>query len=204
MTGCKPNFESGGALADGGEAKLNSFIWVVWDESCGEIGVGRRGARRKFAGAVREQEARGLARGGLPLFLGFSSERRFHGSRGGGKAWRCRNHVGDGRLGFRDQGGGRVNQTAGDFRGTHGRRLQGLMVIEHPAGEHGFGGLLDPLIDQNGNFLPQVRSMVEAREFKALQRGARSRLQIVEGRGESSYGHGQSSNLKGWAERAGH
>jgi hypothetical protein len=29
-------------------------------------------------------------------------------------------------------------------------------------------------------------------------------LQIVEGRGESSYGHGQSSNLKGWAERAGH
>ena len=204
MTGCKPNFESGGALADGGAAKLNSFNWVVWDESCGEIGVGRREARRKFAGAVREQEARGLAGGGLPLFLGFSSERRFHGSRGGGKAWRCRNHVGDGRLGFREQGGGRVNQTAGDFRGTHGRRLQGLMVIEHPAGEHGFGGLLDPLIDQNGNFLPQVRSMVEAREFKALQRGARSRLQIVEGRGESSYGHGQSSNLKGWAERAGH
>jgi hypothetical protein len=204
MTGCKPNFESGGRISRRGRGKTQFFQLGCLGRIVREIGVGRREARRKFAGAVREQEARGLAGGGLPLFLGFSSERRFHGSRGGGKAWRCRNHVGDGRLGFREQGGGRVNQTAGDLRGTHGRRLQGLMVIEHPAGEHGFGGLLDPLIDQGGNFLPQVRSMVEAREFKALQRGARSRLQIVEGRGESSYGHGQSSNLKGWAERAGH
>jgi hypothetical protein len=44
MTGCKPNFESGGALADGGAAKLNSFNWVVWDESCERLEWG--GAKR--------------------------------------------------------------------------------------------------------------------------------------------------------------
>jgi len=183
---------------------MNCLIWVLCDEARGEIGVGQRAARRKLANPVQEQEARGSAGGGLPLFLGFSSERRLDGSRGGGKARRRRNNIGDGQLGFREQGGGRVDQTSSDFRGRHGRRLQGLVMIEHPTGEHGFGGFLDPLIDQDSNFLPQVGSVVEAREFKALQRGARSRLQIVEGRGESRYGHGQSSDLKGWAERVGH
>ena len=204
MTGCRANFESGSAWGDGSQRKFNSFNWVVCEEACGKIGMGWRGVRRKFAGAARERESRGSAGGGLPLFLGFSSERRFHGSCGGGKARGRGNNLGDGRWGFREQGGGRVDQTPGDFGGRHGRRLQGLMVIEHPAGEHGFGGLLNPLIDQSGDFLPQVCSVVEAREFKALQRGARSRLQIVERRGESSQGHGQSSNLEGWAERAGH
>lgn len=165
-----------GHISQSGGTKFNSYVWVPCDEACREIGVGRREVRRKFIGSAQEREARGSAGGGLPLFLGFSSERRLHGSRGGGKARRRGNHVGDGRLGFREQGGGRVNQTSSDFRGRHGRQLQGFMVIEHPAGEHGFGGLLDPLIDQSGNFLPQVGSVVEAREFKALQRGARGRL----------------------------
>jgi hypothetical protein len=70
------------------------------------------------------------------------------------------------------------------------------MVIEHPAREHGFGRLLDPLIDQGGNFMPQIGSMVEPCQLEALQRGARSRLQIVERRSESRNGHGQSSDLR--------
>ena len=75
------------------------------------------------------------------------------------------------------------------------------MVIEHPAGDHRFGRLLDPLIDQGGNFLAQVGGMVEAREFKTLQGRARRRLQVVEGRSEARNGHDQSSDRNGWSER---
>ena len=70
------------------------------------------------------------------------------------------------------------------------------MVIEHPSREDRFECLLDPLIDQGGNFLPQIRGVVEARQLKTLQRGARSCLQIVKRRSESRYGHGQSTNLR--------
>ena len=75
------------------------------------------------------------------------------------------------------------------------------MVIEHPSGEQGFGRFLDPLIHQGGNFLPQVRGVVEMNQFITLQRCARSRLQIIERRSESRYGHGQSSNLRAGPKR---
>jgi hypothetical protein len=70
------------------------------------------------------------------------------------------------------------------------------MVIQHPSSEHRFGRFLYPLIDQGTNFLPQIRRVIEPGELKTLQRGARSRLQIVERRSESRYGHGQSSILR--------
>lgn len=70
------------------------------------------------------------------------------------------------------------------------------MVIEHPAGEHGFGGFLDPLVDEGGDFLAQVGGVVEAGELEALQGSAGSRLEIVERRSESGNGHGQSSSVK--------
>ena len=43
-------------------------------------------------------------------------------------------------------------------------------MIEHPSGEQGFGGLLDPLVDQGGDFLAQIGGMIEARQLKTLQR----------------------------------
>lgn len=152
---------------------------------------------RELAGEAGERAARRSTSCGLPLFWGFAGERIFHGGGGSGKARRRGNDVGNGRGGIREKGGERVDQTAHDFRGRQRRRLQRLVVIEHPAGEQRFGRLLDPLIDQNGNFLAQVGGMVEAREFKTLQGRARRGLQVIEGRSEARNGHGQSSDLKG-------
>ena len=143
-----------------------------------------------------DRTARRSTGSGLPLFLRFSLNRSFHGGARIGKAWRRRSDFGQGRFGFREQGGGLVEERADHFGGRYGRGLQGLVVIQQPSSEHGLGRLLDPLVDQDGNFLPQVGSVVEARQLKTLQRGARSRLEIVERRGKPRYGHGQSSDLR--------
>ena len=84
-----------------------------------------------------------------------------------------------------------------------GEGLQGLVVVEHPSGEQGFGGFLDPLVDQRGDFLTQVGGVIEPSEFKTLQRGARGRLQIIERRSKPRDSHGQSSDLRAGADRAG-
>ena len=99
------------------------------------------------------------------------------------------------------QGGGRVDQGADDFGVGHGGGLQGLVVVEHPSGEQGFGGFLDPLVDEDGNFLAQVGGMVEPREFKALQGGARGRLQIVEGRSKPEIWSWPKLQSKGWGRK---
>jgi hypothetical protein len=74
--------------------------------------------------------------------------------------------------------------------------LQGLMVIEHPSSEHGRRRFLDPLIDQCSNFPSEICGVIQARQLKTLQRGARSRLQVIEWRSEARNGHGQRSNLE--------
>ena len=161
-----------------------------------KIGLCRRSGRLSFAGAEHERVPRRSAGGGLPLFLRLSGDRSFHGCAGSGKTWRRGNDFGCRRLGFREQGGGRVDKSSDQFGRRNRRGLQGLMVIEHPSREQRFGGLLDPLIHQGGNFMPQICSVVEPSQLKTLQRGARSGLQVVERRSESRYGHGQSSNLR--------
>lgn len=75
-------------------------------------------------------------------------------------------------------------------RGWNGGGLQGFVMVEHPAGQHGFGAFLDPLVDQGGNFGPKVGRVVQTSELKTLQRGARGGLQVVERRRESRDGHG--------------
>lgn len=176
--------------------KFIAFIGDFAGKARGKIGVAWRFACREAAGSGMERPWRGSACCGLPLFLRFSGNRSFHGGARIRKARRRGNNVGYGRLRFREQSGGRVEHCADHFGGSHGRRLQGLMMVEHPTGEHGFGGLLDPLVHQGGNFLAQIRRMVEPGQLKALQRGARGRLQIVERRSESRYGHDQGSNQR--------
>jgi hypothetical protein len=156
----------------------------------------RRFVHRGLAGLVRNVALRCSACGGLSLFLGFSGDRSFHGGARRDKARGRGKHVGDGRFGFREQSGDRVNQRVHQLGGRQGRGLQGLVVIEHPPGEQRLRGLLYPLIHKRGDFLTQIRGVIEACEFITLQRSARSRLQIVERRSEPRYGHGQSSNLR--------
>lgn len=155
---------------------FTAFIWGVAEKALGKIGVAWRFACREAADSGMERPRRRSACCGLPLFLRFSGNRSFHGGARIRKTWRRGNNVGHGRLRFREQSGWRVEHRADHFGGSHGGRLQGLMMIEHPTGEHGFGRLLDPLVHQGGNFLAQIRGVVEACQLKTLQRGARSCL----------------------------
>jgi hypothetical protein len=137
--------------------------------SRGKVGVAWRVACRKVAGSEMQRPWRRSACGGLPLFLRFSGDRCFHGGARIRKARRGRDDLGQRRLGFREQCGERVEHRADHFGGGHGRGLQGLVVIEHPSGEHGFGRFLDPLVDQGGNFLTEIRGVVQACQLKTLQ-----------------------------------
>jgi len=67
-------------------------------------------------------------------------------------------------------------------------------MIEHPAGQHRFGTLLDPLVDECGDFVTEVGGVVEPGKFKALQGRAGRGLQVVQRRCESRHGHGLGSN----------
>lgn len=175
-------------------------LWRLGQTGSRTLGVAWRLARRGLLGDGQRRLLGRSASGRLPLLLWFSGDRSFHGGARRGKAWRRRNEFRNGRLGFGKQRGDWVDQSANHVGGRHRRRLQGFMVIEHPSGEHGFRRLLNPLIDQGGYFLPQIRGVIEPRQLKTLQRSARSRLEIIERRSESRYGHGQSSNSRSGPE----
>ena len=69
---------------------------------------------------------------------------------------------------------------SGSQRGLAGgsglRHLRRALALLHqPARQHGGGILLEPLVEKRADFLPEIGGMAEAREFIALQRGARSR-----------------------------
>jgi hypothetical protein len=180
----------------GTELNVIPALWEFVEKARREIDVTWRLERQWLLGSKDGKPMRRSAGGGLPLLLRFSSDRSLHGGARSGIAWRSRNDFGDGRLEFGEKGGDRIDQSVDNFSVGHGRGLQGLMVIEHPSGEHRLRRLLNPLIDQGGNFLSQIRGVMEPCQLKTLQRGARSRLQIVERRSESRNGHGQSSNLR--------
>src|SRR5712664_612810 len=55
------------------------------------------------------------------------------------------------------------------------RLRRALALLHQPARQHGGGSLLEPLVEQRADLFSQIGGMAEAREFIALQRGARSR-----------------------------
>lgn len=142
----------------------------------------------------------GLSSGGLPLFMGLSDNGAFEGFAGPGIARGSGDNIGNWRINLGEEGVNRVDQGAHDFAGRHGRGLQRIVIIEHPAGEHGFRSFLNPLVDERGDFVSQVRGVIEAGEFKALQGGARRCLQVIEGRSESGNGHDWLQLLLGPAQ----
>jgi hypothetical protein len=142
-------------------------------------------------GAVSRRSAGGR----LLLLLRPSRYGRLERSVGRRIARRGRNDSGSSGARFRQKGGGRVSQSPDEVGWRNRRGLQRLVVIEHPAGQHRFGGLRYPLVDQSGDFPTQICRMIEARELKTLQGGARGGLQIIERRSETRNGHGQCSHL---------
>ena len=62
-------------------------------------------------------------------------------------------------------------------------------VLHQPSRQHRGRILLDPLIDQRGDLLAQIRSVAKPRKLVALQTVARSREQELPRRGNSAAGH---------------
>lgn len=67
-------------------------------------------------------------------------------------------------------------------RGSGLRLRRALALLHQPASQHGGGILLEPLVEKRGDLFPKISGMAEAREFIALQRGARSREKKLPGR----------------------
>ena len=134
-----------------------------------------------------------LSGGGLAGLLGFSGDGVFCGARVGEARGSGGDYVRHWGLSFGEERTGGVDQGADYFGGSHRDGLERFVVIEHPAGEHGLRGFLDPLVDQGGDFLAEVRRMIEARELKTLQGCARGGLQVVKGWRQASHSHAQSS-----------
>jgi hypothetical protein len=144
-------------------------------------------------GVQFRRERVALAGGGLAGLLRFSRDVVFRGARVGEARGSGGDYVRHWGLSFGEERTGGVDQGADYFGGSHRDGLERFVVIEHPAGEHGLRGFLDPLIDEGGDFLAKVRRMIEARELKTLQGRARGGLQVVKGWRQASHSHGQSS-----------
>ena len=63
-------------------------------------------------------------------------------------------------------------------------------LLHQPARKHGCGIFLHPLIQKRSDLLAKIGSMVEAREFIALQRDSRSREKELPRRFGFAIGHG--------------
>ena len=61
-------------------------------------------------------------------------------------------------------GGGLVRSGLG-FRGEH----RTFALLDQPAGDHGVGVFVEPLVEQGRDLLAEIGRVTEAREFVALQ-----------------------------------
>ena len=145
---------------EGDTNKFSFFIWTLAEKARRRIAAACGLECRGLVGSPGEQVLRRSASGGLPLLLRLAGHGSFHRVARGGKARRRRDEVGHGRLRFREQGSGRVDQCANHFGGRDGRGLERFMVIEHPSREQRLRRLLDPLVDQCGDFLAQIGRMI--------------------------------------------
>jgi hypothetical protein len=66
----------------------------------------------------------------------------------------------------------RILDIAQEIRHGQGGFAKRAVMVEHPSGQHCFGGFFEPLIDQNRNFSPQIRGVIESGQFKRLQRSS--------------------------------
>jgi hypothetical protein len=75
----------------------------------------------------------------------------------------------------------------------HVRRPRGAFpLLEKPAGKHGGGVFLQPLVNQCGNFLAEIRGVSQTRKLKTLEGVARSREKELPRRLSRAAGHSAS------------
>jgi len=127
----------------------------------GDIGLIGTKQRPVYALArSRDVEVRGLGSGGRPLFLGLAVHGAGEGLTGIGETRRSGDDAG-GRMRRIGSGvGGRIDKRLKQVGGGQEWFLDGVVVVEHPAGQHGFGRFLDPLVDQGADFAAQVGCMI--------------------------------------------
>lgn len=100
-------------------------------------------------------------------------------TRGGGDDFG--GNAGDGGRRGRCGAGERLKKVGG----RNVRVVEGVALIEHPAGKHGLGGLLNPLVDQGADFAPKVGGVIESAELEALQGSGRCLSKILQRRNDS-------------------
>lgn len=109
---------------------------------------------------------------------------------------------GSGRRAPRAQAAFRLALAIGNgLRGREGKlgrrkdvsRLIGLRrelaIFANPACQEGFGGLFDPLLEQCGDFLAQIGSVVQTRKLEAFERMDGCLVQIVPWRSNTAATH---------------
>src|SRR5579859_579732 len=100
------------------------------------------------------------------------TQRKAHKTSGGAAVFRLRS----GSIHKKVIGHGMRSIAARWDARKHVRGARGAFpLLEKPAGQHGGGVFLHPLIDQRGNFLAEIGGVRQTRQFKALQGVARSR-----------------------------
>ena len=74
----------------------------------------------------------------------------------------------------------RILKRAEDLRCVQGWLMNRAVMLQHPARQHGFACVLNPLVDQNRDFTAQIGGVIQTCQLKTLQRGTRSRVQVVD------------------------
>jgi len=96
----------------------------------------------------------------------------------------------DGSIRKKIIGHGMRSILAGIARGKYIWRPRGAFsLLQKPAGQHGGGVFLHPLINQCRDFLAEIGCVSQTRQFKALQGVARSREKELPGRLGRARGH---------------
>jgi hypothetical protein len=126
----------------------------------------------RCGGAGLQRRLRNNLACGLSLLLELSGKRSFDGCAGLGEARRRGNDLGKRRGGLGKQRGRGIGDSANDIGSRHRGRLQGLVMVKHPARQDGLGRFLNPSIDQGGDLLTQVGGVIQTSELKTLQRSA--------------------------------
>jgi hypothetical protein len=117
----------------------------------------------------RQRSVRHESKDGRESFMCFGPESSRDARDGFAETWRRGTDVYRGLRRLRQRVKARVLDIAQEV--GHGQRgfAKRAVVVEHPSGQHCFGGFFEPLVDQNSNFSPQIRRVIEAGQFKRLQ-----------------------------------
>jgi hypothetical protein len=117
----------------------------------------------------RRPSAQQESKDGGESFMCFGPESSRDARDGFAETWRRGTDVYRGLRSLRQRVKARVLDIAQEV--GHGQRgfAKRAVVVEHPSSQHCLGGFFEPLVDQNSNFSPQIRGVIESGQFKRLQ-----------------------------------